>query len=658
LFDPLRAPPQLMRAERRVGKPPIIENSEEGVRPMVALVLNLLLAALLPAAQVPSTPPTGPAPEKAQAKPQQAKPQQPKPPPKKEPEPGDQDSNAPAAPQAPPPLILEQAPTGPESTITRVVVFPKHAEVTRSITVDAREGENEVTFNNLVPVLNPHTLRASVSEGARITGTELRTVYLKESLTDEITKLDADIQAVNDGLAAEKRAEGRIGEQAQFYASVKGRLSMDMGKELATSGVSVADWKQVLGFVSDGLQDCDRQLGELAVRVRDKQSQLETLSKQRKDFSSRQPKEMKQISVSFASDAPGKRDVEVHYIVDTVIWQPSYDVHLDRASGDVEITGYGQVIQWSGEHWKDVQLTLAMSRPDFELTLPELTPVQASLDDKDMAQLAKEVAFLSRSAEGEAQKWSETRFKRSQERETFRRNLEQLARRPDQILEKYGLSQGLIEDAMNRLVDRFAGVRYEIAQRETIPCDSSPHKVVAFTARMPAKLKYVAAPALGNSIMLEGAVVNTSAVPILSGSASLFIDDSYVGTSQVAGAAKNEPLTFGFGPDDSLVVTRKLLARDVKGPEAFRQSQVITYRYEITLENFNQRSVQVEVEDQIPISKTQDIQVTFVEGAPKPALDEQTGNLHWEIEIGSKATSKITYTFTVECPVGRDVHWE
>jgi uncharacterized protein (TIGR02231 family) len=207
-------------------------------------------------------------------------------------------------------------------------------------------------------------------------------------------------------------------------------------------------------------------------------------------------------------------------------------------------------------------------------------------------------------------------------------------------------------------VDRFAGVRYEIAQRETIPCDSSPHKVVAFTARMPAKLKYVATPALGNSIMLEGAVVNTSAVPVLSGSAALFIDDSYVGTSQVAGAAKNEPLTFGFGPDDSLVVTRKLLARDVKGPEAFRQSQVITYRYEITLENFNSRSVQVEVEDQIPISKTQDIQVSFVEGTPKPLLDAQSGSLHWEIEIGAKATSKISYSFTVECPVGGNVHWE
>jgi len=206
-------------------------------------------------------------------------------------------------------------------------------------------------------------------------------------------------------------------------------------------------------------------------------------------------------------------------------------------------------------------------------------------------------------------------------------------------------------------VDRFAGVRYEIGRRETVPYDSSPHKVVAFSARVPARLKYVATPALGNSVMLEGEIVNTTGFPILAGGASLFIDESYVGAGSVASAARNEPLSFGFGPDDSLVVERKLLARDVKGPEAFRQSQVITYRYEVTVQNFNQRAVEVEVSDQIPVSKSAEIQVTFLESNLKPELDAATGNLRWALEIGPAATRTLSYAFSVECPVGRDVHW-
>jgi|GEM_PF-6584501 len=545
----------------------------------------------------------------------------------------------------------------PESSITRVVVFPKHAEVTREIELAAQAGENTVRFTNLVPGLNPHTLRASVSAGARITGTELRTAYLSQALSEEIAALDQSVQSLKDDVAAEGRTQGRLVEQAAFYAAIKGRLSGDINQQVARATLAVDDWKQVLAFVDEGLRSCDTQFGELAARVRDKQQQLAALEQQRKDFSSRLPKEMKDIVVSFAADEAGSQRVAVHYIVDSVVWIPSYDVHLDRARGEIEVIGYGQVVQWSGEHWNDVELALAMSRPDFELTVPELTPMLASLDDSAMAQLAKEVSFLSATGRDKAEEWSAKRFKRSQERETYRRNLEQLARRPDQVLAQYGLNKALIEGAMSQLVDRFAGVRYEIGRRETIPCDSSPHKVVVFTARVPAQLKYVATPALGNSVMLQGGIVNTTGVPVLAGAASLFIDDSYVGPGQVAGAAKNEPLDFGFGPDDSLVVSRKLLSREVKGPEAFRQSQVITYRYEIQVENFNSRSVQVEVADQIPVSKSPDIQVSFLESNQPHEIDVQDGTLRWALEIGAEGTSAIAYSFSVESPVGREVHW-
>jgi uncharacterized protein (TIGR02231 family) len=366
---------------------------------------------------------------------------------------------------------------------------------------------------------------------------------------------------------------------------------------------------------------------------------------------------MREVAVSFQTGAPGPRRVAVHYIVDTVAWSPSYDVHLDRAAGEIEITGYGQIVQWSGEHWRDVELELAMSRPDFELTLPELTPMLASLDDQQMAQFAKEVAFLGSSAPDQAKKWSDGRFKRSQEREMFRRNLEQLARGSAAHLEHFGLSHALVEGALSRLVDRFAGVRYVLGRRETIPFDSSPHKVVAFSARVPAKLRYVATPALGSSVMLEGEILNTTGYPVLAGGASLFIDDSYVGAGSVTSAARHEPLRFGFGPDDSLVVERRLVGREVKGPEAFRQSQVITYRCEVTVQNFNQRATEVEVTDQIPVSKTPEIQVSFLDSSLAPQVDKASGTLRWTLEVGSGATSTIAYAFSVESPVGREVHW-
>jgi uncharacterized protein (TIGR02231 family) len=345
-------------------------------------------------------------------------------------------------------------------------------------------------------------------------------------------------------------------------------------------------------------------------------------------------------------------------MVDGAMWKPSYDVHLDRAAQEIGITGYGQVIQWTGEAWPDVELTLAMTRPDFELALPELTPMQASLDSKQMAKIAAEVAALNSMAQDSLQKWASGRFQRRQDRETFRRNLELLSRHSEQDLVQYGLNADVIRSAMSRLVNRFAAVRYEVSQRETIPFNSAPLKVVAFSGTVPAKLKYVATPALGNSVLLQGEIVNTTGHPILEGSVAMFGDESYIGTSQQRGAAQNETVSFGFGPDDALIVDRHLLSRTVKGPEAFRLSQVITYRYEITVENFNERSVEVEVTDQIPLSATEDIQVTFLESSRPHTLDPVTGMLRWTLAAAAGQPTTIVYAFTVECPVNKDVHWQ
>jgi uncharacterized protein (TIGR02231 family) len=544
-----------------------------------------------------------------------------------------------------------------DSRITDVVVFPNHAQITREIEIQAQVGQNVVSFTDLIPILNPHSLRASTMQGARITGTQIRTVYLQEPLSESIHVLDQQIQQLNDAIAQQERAQARVLERAAFYQSIKGRLVLDMQRELADSRISVPDWQQMIDFVGDGLSDCDGELGDNALTVRELQSQLTVALNERKDYAGRQPKKMKEVIVSFDAENDGPLAIQIHYMVEASIWKPSYDVHLDRASGQVEIIGYGQVMQWTGEAWDDVHLTLAMSRPDAELAMPELTPMVASLDHDEMAQLAKEVTFLHASGQDQAQEWSKSRFKRRQDRDTFRRNLEQLARQPTKHLEKFGLNHEMIAGAMSRLVDRFAAVRYEIERRATIPFDSSPHKVVAFTAIVPSQLKYVATPALGDSVMLQGEITNTTGNPILAGSVALFVDESFVGSSSLPGAAQNEGLSFGFGPDDALIVKRRLVARTVKGPEAFRQSQVISYRYEITVENFDTRLVEVEMADQIPVSKTKEIQVEFVGSNLEHTLEPETGMLLWTLQVEPGAVTKIAYSFSVECPVNRDVHW-
>lgn len=555
-------------------------------------------------------------------------------------------------------LLAREKQGDANSLITHVVVYPNHAQVTREILVDGKIGENTLRFTGLIPILDPQSLRATASEGVRITGTETKTVYLRESLSGEIKTLDQQIRELNDKIASLKRSSDRFNEERLFYMSIKQRVSSELGKELAANKISVEDWHTMLLFVRKGLEECDQEISRIDLETRDLSKELEVLTLRRNAIAGRRPKEMKEVTVSFEADRAGQQAVRIHYIVPSARWVPVYDVHLDRDSKKTQVIGYGHVTQWTGEAWENVRLTLAMSRPDFEMSLPDLTPVVVSLDAQEMQQLAKDITMLNAAPQKQAKEWSKGRFKRAEDYARFRNNLEQLATEDDAQLAQFGLNKKIIKQALTRLVDRFAGVRYDVSQTETIPCDSSPHKVVVFSSPVPVDLKHVATPALGDTVILRGDIKNTTGFPILEGDISLFIDNSYVGASRITSAALNEGISFCFGPDDALVVKRKLVSRSVKGPEMFRQSQVITYHYSITVENFNDRVAALEIADQIPISKQSDIQVKFLESSEEHGLDDQTGKLAWTIDVEPGKKTEITYLFSIECPVDRTVYWK
>ncbi len=544
------------------------------------------------------------------------------------------------------------------SRVSTVVIFPTHAQLTRTLQVEAQAGENRLLFGGLVPNLDPQTLRASVSEGARVTGTEIKTLHLEQSSTEQIADLDQAIQDLEDTLTERAMQETRVQERAAFYRSVKGRLASDMEAQFVGGSIPVTSWSEVLGFVGDGLAGCDKELVEIGLERRSLLGRRDAARAERQGYAGLEAHTEKQVAVTFQAEQAGPMTVNVHYMVSDVIWKPSYDVHLDRATGALEIIGYGHIKQWTGESWTDVDLSLAMSRPDHQLALPALTPLVASLDQTALRKLAKEASFLGLSKGQAAQKWAAGRFAGRQDRETFRRNLEQLARLPRDRMTALGLSPEILEEALSHLINRFSGVRYQIAQRATIPFDSSPHKVVTFAARVPAQLRYVATPALGDTVMLQAVATNSTGHPMLAGTAALYVDGAYAGASELGGAAQNEGISFSFGPDDALVVKRRLISRSVKGPEAFRQSQVLTYHYAITVENFNDRDVEVHVVDQIPISKTAEIQVSFLNSTEPHTLYPETGALIWNLSMPAGKRTEVDYSFSVECPIGQDVHWQ
>jgi hypothetical protein len=160
-------------------------------------------------------------------------------------------------------------------------------------------------------------------------------VFLQESFSEEIGVLDARIQELTDLLAAQADARTRLDGQAAFYGAVKERLAGDVGRELADARLSVTDWDEVLGFVGEGLQHCDEERRAVGLAERQLGKELEQRRDERKECAGRQPREMKEIVVSFHSDDEAPRQVRIHYMVGSAAWRPSQDVRPDRDEGEI-----------------------------------------------------------------------------------------------------------------------------------------------------------------------------------------------------------------------------------------------------------------------------------------------------------------------------------
>ncbi|MBI4617202.1 MAG: mucoidy inhibitor MuiA family protein [Planctomycetes bacterium] len=539
------------------------------------------------------------------------------------------------------------------SKISHVVVYPQSAEVTREREVEVSVGLNQVPFSGLVANLDAGTLRASTDEGVDVVGIETQTRYLTEPLSRQVAELDAKIREQADLVREVEWTLKRLEEERAFYGTIRTATLQSIQDTEKGKALSIEEWQRIMTFVREGMEGSDKSRLAIEEDLRVKKTELEKLTSERARLASERPQEMKEVTVTVRAERAGKVTVRIHYVVPEVYWAPTYDVHLYTDDARVRFTCYGLVTQASGEGWEGVKLTLARARPEYRLDVPETSPVVVSMDGAGIQQLVLDVRGLNDALDTQA--WVQSRFQSQHDLGNFRQNMLEFASQDESFLAANGLSKKEIEQAIERIQDRFSSVRYDLAKPETILSDRSAHKVVIFSELLPARLKYVALPAAQSLVIRKAELANATSFPFLAGASNVFVDGSYVGAANVPDASANEELDLFFGPDDGLKVTRELVKRETKGPERFRQSQLVTYEFKIKVENFHGQEVEVELEDQIPISQSDDVQVKFLGASVADTKPDEKGILSFSLKVPARTPLDVTFGYQIEHPMNQSL---
>ena len=155
-------------------------------------------------------------------------------------------------------------------------------------------------------------------------------------------------------------------------------------------------------------------------------------------------------------------------------------------------------------------------------------------------------------------------------------------------------------------------------------------------------------PKLDKNAFLIAKITGWEELSLLPGEINLYNAGTYVGKSYLDPSETQDTLEISLGRDQSIVLDRKTI-KDFCKNQVVGGNRKITKAYEIIVRNPKPEQLEIEILDQIPLSKNSDIVVSADE-ISGGKLDEKTGFVTWKLTLKPKESKKLMLKFTVKYP--------
>lgn len=320
------------------------------------------------------------------------------------------------------------------------------------------------------------------------------------------------------------------------------------------------------------------------------------------------------VSVSAERDFSGK--MVMSYVTGGIGWSPSYDISILNSKDDkVSLKYLAKIMSQTGEDWEDINISLSSSSP---LASPNKLPYSE-------------------------EPWT----------------LGRIARNTDPIRP---VQNDTIDE--QKEIDRLEGVEYydlrlpSFLKTRTL---KEPHSIISngtvfsfhiLSVDLPSTFYYLGYPLLDPEVYLVAEISGWDTIGLVDGVANIMYAGNDVGRSFIEFSDAADSLLIAVGKDNSIFMKRNELA-DQKffKTTTIGKRQKFTYAYEYILKNNNSFPIQIELIDQIPISQTETVSIKLEERS-SGKIDNESGEIIWDLEIQSGATVKRQLIYTIEAERG------
>ncbi|QOZ79354.1 hypothetical protein XH83_30525 [Bradyrhizobium sp. CCBAU 53351] len=516
------------------------------------------------------------------------------------------------------------------SAIDAVTVYPDGATVTRIISLDLASGDSTLVARDFPLSLDPSSLRVEGEAGAKLT---IGTIDARPPRTTppvNLPELDKRIEALKDQRADLQGAIDSANARrkfAQHFAEASPTGLGDKGEARP-----ITEWRTAFAAVGEEIATADTAIRDATRKQREIDRQIAQLEAER----SAKPPSKLEVRIDVASAAATKATLRVTYAVRNARWVPLYDARLDTGAKDrkpqLELVRRAEITQSTGEDWSNVALGVSTVRIGRGGSAPELSSLVAQYPQVPRPLALGTASDLARPAPMTRQAQSPAMAKIAEAAEPRERADEQQA-----VAEIGGFQ-----------------ATFKIPGRVSLGAQEGAKSMRIAAMSVPADLAVRAAPVLDPTAFLEASFKQSDDTTLLPGKVAIYRDGAFVGRGKISASAKDDIVRLGFGADDKVKIERAVLKRNEGSAGLLVTTSKTDERsFKTTIRNGHDFPIKVAIEDQLPVSESEDIVVEMLPATTPPTakdIHDKRGVLEWSFDAKPGEVRDINFAWRIRWP--------
>lgn len=536
------------------------------------------------------------------------------------------------------------------SDVKEATLYLTGAKLQNTANVSLVAGTNDLIFENLTPYVNGQSLQVKIKGNARLMSVKFRTHY------PEQPKLDPRVKVYNDSIIYFLDEQQLLTDERGILAQEEAFMMLFSNKigntttspdGSTTTGMSSKEVTDFTTLYRGRLLEIKKRLLEITKIERKYTENMERLKEKIANLRPSTTKTSGEIVMQVNSPVAQSVEITCIYLTTAASWKPIYDISSEGTDKPVKLTYKAEIRQTTGLDWKNIKVHVSTANPFSNNSRPLLYPLYANF----------QIMHAYRDYDGDGRYEEDEKIK--EQTEAMRMAAPAVTSNMSQI-STYDLSRAISDPNKISLnpIDKIDAttetnndtkIELDVPLTHTISANGEEHLVEVSENEIPATYEYHAVPKLDQHVFLLAKITNYGQYNIMPANANIFYQNTFIGQSFIDTKTVSDTLLLSFGKDENITVKRNKPQEVSNVPKIIGNNKKEVVTYEIVIKNNKPTAINIEILDQIPVSRTTDIEIELTDAGVANYVKDY-GKLQWKLNIPANTSKKLYFSYTMKYP--------